>query len=58
MILVTVAIPGIDQAHVVLAETEEDGITDALYVLGMRELPEGSSVTTQLPGGYPCSSAT
>lgn len=57
MILVTVVIPGIDQPHVVLAESEEDGIADALYALGMRELPTGSSVTTQLPGGYPCSSA-
>lgn len=58
MILVTIVIPGIEQSHVVLAESEEDGIADALYVLGLRALPEGSSVTTQLSGGFLCSSAT
>lgn len=57
MIEVTVLIPGID-AQTVLADSEQAGIQYVLYSLGMRFLPEGSTVTTQPSGGSLCSSAT
>jgi len=58
VILVTVAIPGVISPHTVLADTETSGVQDALYTLGLEALPEGSIVTTESVGGYPCSSAT
>jgi len=43
-------IPGVKEPHSVLAIDENAAIADALYVLGLHALPEGSSVTSELHG--------
>lgn len=58
MLNVRVVIPGVAAPHEVLADSEEAGVADALYTLGMDHLPEGSLITTESVGDTPCSSAT
>ncbi|WP_439444499.1 hypothetical protein ABWU93_11645 [Xanthomonas translucens pv. translucens] len=50
MLNVSVYIPGIARPHVVLADSEEAGIADALYALGLHFVPEGTAVTTEPVG--------
>ncbi|MBH1745233.1 hypothetical protein I5V28_05245 [Stenotrophomonas maltophilia] len=50
MRLFHVHIPGVARPHSVNAECESAAIDDALYTLGLSELPEGSSVTSEQTG--------
>ncbi|WP_170944898.1 hypothetical protein [Stenotrophomonas maltophilia] len=50
MRLFHVHIPGVAGPHSVIAEAEQPAIDDALYTLGLSELPEGSSVTSEQTG--------
>lgn len=50
MRLFHVHIPGVARPHSINAETEAAAIEDALYTLGLPELPEGSSVTSEQTG--------
>lgn len=50
MLSVSVYIPGVARPHVVVADSEEAGIADALYALGLHFVPEGTTVTTEQVG--------
>ncbi|WP_168356107.1 hypothetical protein [Stenotrophomonas maltophilia] len=50
MRLFHVHIPGVAGPHSVIAEAEQAAIDDALYTLGLSELPEGSSFTSEQTG--------
>lgn len=49
-------IPGLAKPHEAVAE--QAAIDDALYTLGLRDLPPGTSITSEPFGDPPCSSAT
>lgn len=53
-----VYIPGVAQPHAVLADDEDGAIADALYSLGLRDVPAGTTVTAELDGDTACSFAT
>jgi hypothetical protein len=57
VLTVSVYIPGVARLHVVLADSEEAGIADALYALGLHFVPEGTTVTTEQVGDSDFSSA-
>ncbi|MBB4126266.1 hypothetical protein GGR77_001556 [Xanthomonas translucens] len=58
MLIVTVSIPGLARSHSVRAETEESGVADALYALGLHFAPEGTTVSTHPAEDAQCSSVT
>ncbi|MNV71911.1 hypothetical protein D3C71_1649580 [compost metagenome] len=51
-------IPGLAKPHEAVADDEQAAIEDALYTLGLRDLPPGTSITSEPFGDPPCSSAT